>query len=399
MNRAIRSIQRRIRSSVMRREGMERAGFTLVELMVAIVVIGILAGLVFGALQRASTGAKIVHTKSTIAKLNASLMDRWDSYRTRKLPIDPRTILQTMKTTGGAYPFVAQQIGLTPPAPPEGSMITRRNFANDALATPSTSSAYPSNFQVAAVRLLAMRELMQYEIPGTFADFADMGGTPGSFQPRKPNVLTNWPIPNPPFIPPVAQAYLRTLNAATTTDKNAIVANQSAECLYMILTVGSTDSALFGEQLPTDDVGDVDGDGLPEFQDAWLVVSNSYTPKGKANSPIDFLRWAPGFEPDLQPSLTDLGAVGFSMKNHDYFDPLKLDVPSSASGPRGYQLLPLIYSAGPDGSWGINYGPPGMYDPYDSAGYQNGQWAGAADSSRTDADNITNHDLDTRTGR
>ena len=36
-----------------------------------------------------------------------------------------------------------------------------------------------------------------------------------------------------------------------------------------------------------DDVADLDGDGFPEFVDAW-------------NQPIQFIRWAPGYQSDLQ---------------------------------------------------------------------------------------------------
>ena len=93
----------------------------------------------------------------------------------------------------------------------------------------------------------------------------------------------------------------------------------------------------------------------------------------------------------------------FARTHHDYFDPLKLDMPATSNPtPRGYQLTPLIYSAGPDGIWGINYAPPVMTDPYDSAGASSGQWAGANDTTMptgSQNDNVTNHDLETRSGK
>src|SRR5690348_9653423 len=79
------------------RNRQRRSGFTLIELLVSIMVIAILSALLFGALQRAGSAAKVVHTKSTIAKLNVSLMDRWDSYRSRRLPVNPTLILGTIK--------------------------------------------------------------------------------------------------------------------------------------------------------------------------------------------------------------------------------------------------------------------------------------------------------------
>ena len=374
-----------------------RLGFTLVELLVAITIIGLLAGLVFGALQRAGGTAKIAHTKSTIAKLNASLMDRWDSYRNRRLPINPANILAAIKATNGAaYPYVQSQVGFGSVAPPPGgSMVTRRapslGAASDPLATPYNSASYPTSLQVSAVRLLAMRELMKFEMPQHFDEFIGNfvpATAPGGFTLRGTNVLT--------AAPPIATSYLAAVNTASLNGASfaQIKANDSAECLYLILTIGSTDSGLFGEQLPNQDIGDVDGDGLPEFQDAWPVALNSFAPKGPGNSPIDFLRWAPGFMSALQENPTIPNSYEFSVSHHDYFDPLKLDVPMGTNGsPRGFRLTPLIYSAGPDGQWALDYGPPNMDDPYDATGPLAGTATAGAD------DDLTNHDLDTRTGR
>ncbi|HUY90001.1 MAG TPA: prepilin-type N-terminal cleavage/methylation domain-containing protein [Pirellulales bacterium] len=378
-----------------------RAGFTLIELLVAMTVIGILSGLVYGALQRAGTASRIVHTKSTIAKLNASLMDRWDSYRTRRLPVDPKAILLSPTPQGtNARSFV------------NTLWVNRGSQTKDTLGVLPTSPNFPSNLQIAATRLACMRELIAYEMPQHFDDIIgnfNAATSAGAFTVRTPPTFL-------PTYPPLATAYVAAINRASSGGASfaQIRANDGAECLYLILTIGSTDSGMFGEQLPNQDIGDVDGDGLPEFQDAWAVAMNSYAPKGQANSPIDFLRWAPGFvssiQPDPQPikvgdmignpptaataANVQAASIEFCLVHHDYFDPLKLDTMTPTNpNVRGFQLTPLIYSAGPDGNWALDYGQPYTLDPYDATGV----FAGTP--SQGSSDDITNHDLDTRTGK
>lgn len=399
---------------------MRRRGFTLIELLISITIIGLLSGLVLLALQRASAASKIIHTKSTIAKLNASLMDRWEGYRARRVPLDPVAILNNIKANnGGTYltlQGVIANMSARRIAASNGALHQYPTPPYDPLSVPwsappvmvngNPQPIYPNPVLAAAVRLLAMREIMQYEMPSSYSDFIgnfSSSTAAGGYTMRGTYVL--------PVAPQITATYLRAVNVASINGATfaQIEANQSAECLYMILTLGSTDSGMFGEQLPNDDIGDVDGDGLPEFQDAWAVSTNSYQPKGKANSPIDFMRWAPGFVSDLQPNPNPPAPSNmseFSFSHHDYFDPLKLDIPAAVSGqpmtPRGYQLTPLIYSAGPDGDWAITL-VGGMSDPYDAAGYTAGQWAGTLNTLTSkqgaDADNITNHDLDTRAGK
>ena len=62
-------------------------GFTLVELLVTITIIGILASLAWGAVVMARNAAREAATKATIAKLNSVLMKRYESYMTRRMPI------------------------------------------------------------------------------------------------------------------------------------------------------------------------------------------------------------------------------------------------------------------------------------------------------------------------
>jgi len=65
----------------------QRSGFTMVEMLVVITIIAIVASLVLAALNSARQTAKVAKTKSTIVKLNDLIMDQYESYRTRRVPI------------------------------------------------------------------------------------------------------------------------------------------------------------------------------------------------------------------------------------------------------------------------------------------------------------------------
>ena len=77
-------------------------GFTLVELLITITIIGILAGISLGALGAARETARASKTKSTIVKLDRIVMAKYESYRTRRVPVD----------TSGMRPIDAARVRL-----------------------------------------------------------------------------------------------------------------------------------------------------------------------------------------------------------------------------------------------------------------------------------------------
>jgi prepilin-type N-terminal cleavage/methylation domain-containing protein len=100
----------------------ERRAFTLVELLIVISIIGILTGMMLMAMSSATETAKENKTKALIAKLNNLVMGKWDSYRTRRVPLN---------TLGMAPQYAA------------------------------------------AVRLNALHELMRLEMPDRWSDITD----------------------------------------------------------------------------------------------------------------------------------------------------------------------------------------------------------------------------------
>ena len=163
----------------------------------------------------------------------------------------------------------------------------------------------------AKARLDALREMQRMELPERKSDVEDA-----------PVTLSSPPALNLAYRRQV-QARAQGGNFAGWTE-----ANQGSECLYMILSriqEGDTNGLEFVREA---EIGDVDNDGMPEILDGW----------GK---PIAFLRWAPGFIPAN-------GAVTAIQDGTtpDPFDPMNIY-------PGGYQLFPLVFSAGPDGTFDI----------------------------------------------
>jgi prepilin-type N-terminal cleavage/methylation domain-containing protein len=273
--------------------------FTLVEIMVVIVILGLLAGMVLMALRGAQESARESKTRATITKLDNVIRTLYESYRTRRVPID----------TSGLNPLAA-----------------------------------------ATNRLAALRDLMRMEMPERKTD------------------ITNGPLAICGSIPEPAihRSYFARLNAAAAAmDKNA-----PAECLYLIVTMFGGEDAR--AQFTADEIADTDGNGLYEFIDGW-------------GHPIYFLRWAPGFnDSDIQANISSQADRDLAAQNdHDPFDARKAD-------PKAWAVVPLIFSAGPDGQYGV-----GIDDVAGTYSWANDTYTQATligtPTGTTHYDNIHNH--------
>jgi len=212
-------------------------------------------------------------------------------------------------------------------------------------------------------RSIYLRRLASAEMPDSWADVRAIG--------------TNEVIDVPKT--PAQDVYVNILKALEPTDEYG-----DAECLFMVVMQSGLANCLDCVALGAGDIGDADGDGAPEFLDAW-------------GYPIRYVLWPSGLElrPDEQ--------LYFSTT-----PPFSMVAPAASPGG---PMRPLIFSFGPDefGSIQTNTtgnlamgdacGAPANVDP---AAYQpknqDLELPGGRDEDPEDGrlDNITNFDSEVK---
>jgi prepilin-type N-terminal cleavage/methylation domain-containing protein len=85
-----------------------RQGFTLVEMLVVVAIIAIMATIVMGAIHAARQTAREARTKALIMKINSVIMEKYESYLTRRIPVDTSDLspLQAAQTRLAAIRYL-----------------------------------------------------------------------------------------------------------------------------------------------------------------------------------------------------------------------------------------------------------------------------------------------------
>lgn len=348
------------------RHSRPRRAVTLIELLITMTIMAIIAAAILGTAAAALEGAREKKTQSMITKIHTLLMDRYSSYATRRIDVDPRITQEIDK-------WVAQA---TTPVQIRERTVARGQMLADA-------------------RLLGVRELMKKEMPDRQKDITHVT-----------LVLSQ--------VPPLAQTYFRRYQQLPSG-----ASLSPAECLYLVIMNSTGDGearTLFAKQ----DIGDVDEDGAPEFIDGWgNAISWIRWPAGVVSDlqPLNSAGARPGdadhdpfdiYRRDSPAVMTPVsmyptvpaGQRGVSFKE-TYEDNMRnrmqLATPTN-SRLMAFRLTPLIFSGGPDGESAMKFAGDDERTPLDPyyVNQDDNYQSGEPDQEKKDAtkDNITNHLLE-----
>ena len=317
----------------------QRHAFTLVELLTVMAVLGIIAGFLLAAIAGVTQTAKESRTRSIISAIDSVLQEQYESYQYRPLPVEVPDAFQPVSA--------GTSVGTGPTAP---ELIGYEVLANEA----------------ARARLMMIRDLQRMEMPDRYTDITDSAAPVQAA--ANPVVLNSsgdvvglreaadsrstfavsW-YAGTVNLPSRLTAYRSRLTSTRTVE------NQGAECLFLIMSNSFVGANPAIDSIPSQNIGDIDQDGMPEILDGW----------GK---PIEFIRWPVGHA-DLQGSTNlavaevfDQFQVDFSYVLDSSDNPLPAAQAVSVHGPtavnlKPWALRPLIVSAGSDGEFGIATNP------------------------------------------
>jgi prepilin-type N-terminal cleavage/methylation domain-containing protein len=296
----------------------KRRGFTLVELMMVMVIIGILISFILKAAIGGLRNAEKSATVSLIAKLEAALTDRIDalsSYRAE--PTWAHYAMAAIYPGGSFAPIQSNQ---------RAQVIAQFDYIRaelpDVFVVDTSDTAYPLNFAAPRFNplggpLTTIPEEYLLPIgagwpqPGTGvvlpatgmkgASFAAMGAIYKQLG-YSPKGYDGVDSNNNGYIDERAEGNMG-LTADLVAQIDARLANHKhktarSEMLYALLVegIGPLGSIFTRDDFAKSEVADTDGDGMLEFVDAW-------------GEPLQFYRWPIMYHSDTQRGFPDLAKI------------------------------------------------------------------------------------------
>lgn len=323
--------------------------FTLVEILVVIVILGIVFSFITTAVRGVTTTAREARTKSIISAIDTVIQEQYDSYKFRPLPVEIPNLFQQIDTSD------VNEVGL------------------EVLAS-----------EAARVRLLMKRDLMRMELPDRWSDILD---PPTVIFAAASRVIVDTSITPPRVvaqrtneasrrsfqvswygstgqandIPP------RTANYQNRLARVPSVQNQGAECLFLIMSTSFVGGLPAIDAIPESNIGDTDNDGAAEILDGW-------------GRPLGFVRWPVGYNaPDGSTDVTIPEDLDVFRSDFAYVQITPTtavpaptatapdarvtrifpneDDPSDDTEGAPFSVRPLIVSAGDDGIFGLALNP------------------------------------------
>lgn len=279
------------------------SGFTLIELLATMAIISIILTFMLGAVWVAQESTRGAQTETMIAKLHNVIIERWESYRTR------RVSLQTSPV------FVANT---------------------------------PAN------RLVGIRELMRMEMPDRYEDVIftptvhTQSGLQTTYQRRIDSALRKYNAANGTSL--TRAQFVDTILADDGAGRNP---NEGAECLYLIImaSMPADERVSFRHK----EYGDTNNNYMPEFLDAWgtpirfLRWAPGVQSDVQIHNPVDY-------HDPFDPFALQMGWQSSNINRNP--PPVESGEPTPFNAGSiqvwGYSILPYIYSAGADHEFGIN---------------------------------------------
>ena len=306
-------------------------GFTLVELMIVVVVIGIIIAFILTAAMGGIRRAEARATEALISKLEVGIADRLEALTYQQanptgLNATPGTVPFTHAFTHAGLAEVVTTIST--PSPQRAQVIAQFDMVKSELpdvffvqyGTPAGTN-YPLNF--VAQRFGLTNTDSDYLLPiGSLSQGTPSTGIFGASYSVAAGIYKNicadkrgfdgLDNEGDGFVDNLTEwgGNLATLNTFVANHKHKTV---RAEMLYAILVEGQGQlgSVFNRDEFKNSEIGDTDGDGLPEFVDAW-------------GEPIYFFRWPILYPSDLQkgyaPPPGPYGSV-FEARQQESLDP------------------------------------------------------------------------------